>query len=83
MSSITLWLGLLTEKPIELGPNAFCINDHHCFTVWMHLYEQTILRRFCGKTVRISIEEVIPLRTDPPWRQHEGTPPQEYEETNE
>lgn len=58
MESVDLFTGFLTEQPIELGPDAFCFDGSHCFTVWLHAKQRAILKEFCGETVCISIRKI-------------------------
>ena len=57
MADMTLWKGKLEAKAIELGPGeVFCVggipmNEPRGDTL-------LLLRRLCGKTVRIAIEEI-------------------------
>ena len=57
MADMTLWKGKLEAKAIELGPGEiFCVggipmNEPRGDTL-------LLLRRLCGKTVRIAIEEI-------------------------
>ena len=59
MANVTLWEGKLLAKPIEFGPaDSYSIDGRQAFTVWQAGDIIALLRKFAGRTVRISIEEV-------------------------
>jgi hypothetical protein len=57
MLRVTLWEGILDQRAIDFGPvDSLTINDRHVFTVWHPPAVKMLLREYCGKRVRISIE---------------------------
>ena len=62
MANQTLWMGVLTTQPMDFGPvDTYQIDGRHAFTIWHGGDLINVLQRFGNKTVRISIEEVVPL----------------------